>query len=64
MNHRKFSAAMIVACLVPPLLSAAQEATPLRPITHETLWMMKRVGVPGSVSRQSRTEATRVPKWG
>jgi dipeptidyl aminopeptidase/acylaminoacyl peptidase len=46
MNHRKFSAAMISACLVVPLLSAAHAATPLKPITHETLWMMKRVGAP------------------
>ncbi len=54
MNHRKFSAAMVAACLVAPLLSAAQAAASvkpitheaLKPITHETLWMMKRVGAP------------------
>jgi 5-enolpyruvylshikimate-3-phosphate synthase len=46
MNHRQVSAAMIAACLAAPLLSAAQAATPLKPITHETLWMMKRVGAP------------------
>src|SRR5260370_749487 len=28
------------------LLPAAQAASPLKPITHETLWMMKRVGAP------------------
>jgi len=29
MNHRKFSAAMVAACLVAPLLSAAQAAVSL-----------------------------------
>ena len=29
-----------------PLAAVAQAATPLKPITHETLWMMKRVGAP------------------
>jgi dipeptidyl aminopeptidase/acylaminoacyl peptidase len=41
----KFCAAVIAACLLAPLVSAAQ-GTPLKPITHETLWMMKRVGAP------------------
>src|SRR6266403_3697630 len=29
-----------------PLAAVAQAAAPLKPITHETLWMMKRVGAP------------------
>jgi dipeptidyl aminopeptidase/acylaminoacyl peptidase len=41
----KFCAAVIAACLLAPLVSAADAAAP-QPITHETLWMMKRVGVP------------------
>src|SRR6202522_3599122 len=44
-RHEKFFAAVIAACLLAPLVAAAQ-ATPPKPITHETLWMMKRVGVP------------------
>jgi dipeptidyl aminopeptidase/acylaminoacyl peptidase len=44
-RHDKFCAAVIAACLLAPLVSAA-DATAPQPITHETLWMMKRVGVP------------------
>src|ERR1700728_4366160 len=44
-RHGKFCAAVIAACLVAPLVAAAQATTP-KPITHESLWMMKRVGVP------------------
>src|ERR1700722_9026218 len=36
---------IIAACLLVPMLAAAQATTP-KPITHETLWMMKRVGTP------------------
>ena len=36
---------LIAACLLVPMLAAAQATTP-KPITHETLWMMKRVGAP------------------
>src|SRR3984893_16957505 len=39
-------AIMIAAGLVTPLVSVAQATTPLKPITHQTLWMMKRVGAP------------------
>ena len=37
---------MIAACVMAPLLSVAQATTPIKPITHQTLWMMKRVGAP------------------
>ncbi len=43
MIPHKICAAVIAACLVAPLVAAAQAATPLTPITHQTLWMMKRV---------------------
>src|SRR6202166_2432916 len=49
MNRQKIYAAMMAACLLAPLLSAAsvaQAATPLEPITHQKLWMMKREGPP------------------
>jgi dipeptidyl aminopeptidase/acylaminoacyl peptidase len=44
-RHVRFCAAVIGACLLASLVSAAQATAP-KPITHETLWMMKRVGVP------------------
>jgi len=41
------SVAALAACLAAPRLSHAEDASPARaPITHETLWMMKRVGAP------------------
>jgi dipeptidyl aminopeptidase/acylaminoacyl peptidase len=46
MNHPKFCAAVIAVCLVAPLVSAGQASAPHQPITHEALWMMKRVGAP------------------
>jgi Tol biopolymer transport system component len=46
MNLHNICASVLAACLVAPLVSAAQATTPLKPITHETLWMMKRVGTP------------------
>jgi dipeptidyl aminopeptidase/acylaminoacyl peptidase len=42
----KFCATVIVACLFAPLESMAQSAPPPKTITHEALWMMKRVGAP------------------
>jgi len=46
MNHQmKFCASFIAACLVGPHASAAP-SSPVIPITHEALWMMKRVGAP------------------
>jgi dipeptidyl aminopeptidase/acylaminoacyl peptidase len=45
MNHHKLCAALIAASLIAPLMAAAQATSP-KPITHETLWMMKRVGAP------------------
>jgi dipeptidyl aminopeptidase/acylaminoacyl peptidase len=47
MNNSKFCATLIAACLLVPMISAAQaQATARKPITHESLWMMKRVGAP------------------
>jgi dipeptidyl aminopeptidase/acylaminoacyl peptidase len=49
MNHSKFCATFIAACLLVPLVSTAQstaQPTSPKPITHEALWMMKRVGAP------------------
>ncbi len=46
MNHcNEFRAAVLAACLLSPLTSLAQSTAP-KPITHEALWMMKRVGAP------------------
>jgi dipeptidyl aminopeptidase/acylaminoacyl peptidase len=46
MNHpSKLLATAALACLLAPLASAA-ESTVKKPITHESLWMMKRVGAP------------------
>jgi dipeptidyl aminopeptidase/acylaminoacyl peptidase len=45
MNKSNYFAAVIAACLLVPMVTAAQ-ATAVKPITHETLWMMKRVGTP------------------
>jgi dipeptidyl aminopeptidase/acylaminoacyl peptidase len=45
MNSPKFYAALVMACLCGPLQSTAQPAAP-KVITHEALWMMKRVGAP------------------
>src|SRR6202051_4400174 len=46
MNHPKTCAALTAACLLAPLLSVAEAIPPVKPITHQTLWMMKRVGTP------------------
>ena len=46
MNHRtQLCAATLAACLAASLPSAAQSTAP-KPITHEALWMMKRVAAP------------------
>ena len=42
----KFCATVMAACVFAPLQSMAQPSTSLKPITHESLWMMKRVGAP------------------
>ncbi len=39
-------AVLIVAWLLAPLAAAAQVNSSAKPITHEALWMMKRVGTP------------------
>jgi dipeptidyl aminopeptidase/acylaminoacyl peptidase len=38
--------ALVALCLTLPPALAAQAPTPKKPITHEALWMMKRVGTP------------------
>src|SRR6202789_3505585 len=52
MNQYKCFATLIAVCLLVPVVCAAQATTPVKatspvkPITHEALWMMKRVGAP------------------
>jgi dipeptidyl aminopeptidase/acylaminoacyl peptidase len=46
MNQYKYFATFLAACLLAPVVAAAQATTPVKPITHEALWMMKRVGTP------------------
>jgi dipeptidyl aminopeptidase/acylaminoacyl peptidase len=46
MNSPKFCAAVTMACVFAPLCSIAQSAATPKAITHEALWMMKRVGAP------------------
>jgi dipeptidyl aminopeptidase/acylaminoacyl peptidase len=42
----RFCALVLTACVVTPAASLAQPSATLKPITHEALWMMKRVGAP------------------
>ncbi len=42
----KFYAHVLTACVLTPAASLAQPSAALKPITHEALWMMKRVGAP------------------
>ena len=42
----KFCATVMAACLFAPLQPMAASGTQAKPITHESLWMMKRVGAP------------------
>src|SRR6202046_3137262 len=42
----KFCATVAAACLFAPLQSMAESSARPKPITHEALWMMKRVGAP------------------
>ena len=42
----KFCATVVATCLIAPFAAAAQTPPPKRPISHELLWMMKRVGSP------------------
>src|ERR1700722_9019001 len=52
MNQCKCFATLMALCLLVPVVGAAQATTPakattaVKPITHEALWMMKRVGAP------------------
>jgi dipeptidyl aminopeptidase/acylaminoacyl peptidase len=45
-RHIPYCVVMISAWAAAPLPSLAQSSAALRPITHESLWMMKRVGAP------------------
>ncbi len=42
----KICAIVTAACVALPLESLAETAAATKPITHEALWMMKRVGAP------------------
>src|SRR5580698_8074038 len=42
----KIRLSLIAAVLLAPHLAAAAATAATKPITHETLWMMKRVGTP------------------
>jgi dipeptidyl aminopeptidase/acylaminoacyl peptidase len=44
----RFCALVLSACGLTPAASMAQAAAALKPITHEALWMMKRVGAPAA----------------
>ena len=47
MNRQaKLFTMLIAACLLTPAATMAQSNPPPKPITHESLWMMKRVGAP------------------
>src|SRR3984957_8809660 len=47
-QQNKFGVALSAACLAMPCMLPAQTGAELKPITHETLWMMKRVGAPAA----------------
>jgi dipeptidyl aminopeptidase/acylaminoacyl peptidase len=47
-RQAKLSTILIAACLLTPAATMAQSSAPLKPITHESLWMMKRVGAPAA----------------
>ncbi len=45
-SHLRRRIALLAACLLTPLLAGAAVSAAKQPITHEALWMMKRVGTP------------------
>ncbi len=45
-SHLRQRIARLAACLLTPLLATAAVSAAKQPITHEALWMMKRVGTP------------------
>ena len=47
-RHVKFCTLLIAGGLMASAATMAQSPGPLKPITHETLWMMKRVGAPAA----------------
>jgi hypothetical protein len=44
----KISVTLSAACLAMPFVSVAQTGAEPKPISHEALWMMKRVGAPAA----------------
>src|ERR1700731_4831833 len=48
MKQVRFFSLVMTACLAAPMASVAQSSPSLKPITHEALWMMKRVGAPAA----------------
>jgi Tol biopolymer transport system component len=58
-SHLRQRIALLAACLLTPLLSDAAVSAAKQAITHETLWMMKRIGTP-AVSPDGRWVAVPV----
>jgi dipeptidyl aminopeptidase/acylaminoacyl peptidase len=48
MKQLRFFSLVMTACVAAPMASIAQSPPSLKPITHEALWMMKRVGAPAA----------------
>jgi len=48
MKQVRFLLLVMAACVAAPMASFAQSPSSLEPITHEALWMMKRVGAPAA----------------
>src|SRR5882757_1058138 len=48
MKQVRFFSLVMAACVAVPMGSFAQSPPSLKPITHEALWMMKRVGAPAA----------------
>ena len=62
MNTRAAARAFLVAVLVAsPLALAAETASGSQPLTHEALWLMKRVGAPGALARTASGSSSRSP---
>ena len=47
-RHVKICTVLIAGGLLASTATMAQSSAPLKPITHDTLWMMKRVGAPAA----------------
>src|SRR5260370_8065448 len=48
MKQVRFFSLVMTACVAAPMASIAQSPPSLQPITHEALWLMKRVGAPAA----------------